>query len=43
MNRWKVEQLEYIDISYHVPYEMAEKFMEDQYNESVMNIRKFLS
>jgi hypothetical protein len=31
MNRWKIEQIEYINIAYKVPYEMAENYMEDIY------------
>ena len=29
MNRFKVEEVEYINIAYQVPYEMAENYMED--------------
>lgn len=42
MNRWIMEEVEYINIAYQIPYEMAENYMEDQYSESVTNIRKFM-
>lgn len=42
MNRFLVEEVEYINIAYKIPYEMAENYMEDQYAESVGNIRKFM-
>jgi hypothetical protein len=43
MNRFKIEEVEYINIAYKVPYEMANAYMEDMYDESVTNIRKFMS
>lgn len=42
MNRFKVEEVEYINIAYKIPYLMAENYMMDVYNESVYNIRKFM-
>jgi len=42
MNRFKVEEVEYINIAYKVPYEMAENYLDDVYDESVFNIRKFM-
>lgn len=35
MNRWKLEEIEFIDISYKIPYEMAEQYLDQEYNESV--------
>ena len=42
MNRWKIESVEYINISYSAPYQTAENYLEDEYEESVGTIRKFL-
>jgi hypothetical protein len=35
MNRWRIEEVEYINIGYLVPYELAESYMEDIYAISV--------
>jgi hypothetical protein len=42
MNRFKIEEVEYINIAYKVPYEMAWNYMIDNYNESIFAIRKFM-
>jgi len=42
MNRFKIEEVEYINIAYKIPYEMANSYMEDMYEASVINIRKFM-
>jgi hypothetical protein len=42
MNRFKIEEVQYINVVYAIPYSMAEDYMEDQYSSSVSNIRKFL-
>jgi hypothetical protein len=35
MNRWKIEEVEYINIAYRIPYEIAESYMEDLYGKSI--------
>ena len=42
MNRFKVEEVEYINIEYQVPYRLAEEYMEEQYQDSIENIRTFM-
>jgi hypothetical protein len=42
MNRWNVEPVEYIDLSYKIPYDSSEKFLADQYSASIIQIRKFM-
>jgi hypothetical protein len=34
MNRWRFEEVEYINIAYKIPYELAESYMEDLYSKS---------
>jgi len=43
MNRWKIEEVEYINIAYRIPYEIAESYMEDLYGKSINNIRLFMT
>jgi hypothetical protein len=31
MNRWKIESVEYIDVSHQIPYQAAENYLEDEY------------
>ena len=42
MNRFRVEEVEYINIEYQVPYRLAEEYMEEQYQDSIENIRTFM-
>jgi len=42
MNRFKIEEVQYINVVYSIPYSLAEDYMEDQYTASLSNIRKFL-
>lgn len=42
MNRWKLMDVEYINIAFKVPYMLAQDYMEEQYIESVENIRIFM-
>lgn len=36
MNRWKIEPVEYIDLSFKIPYDHSEKFLEEAYAESIV-------
>ena len=42
MNRWKIEDVEYINIAWQVPYKLASDYMEEQYQDSIENIRDFM-
>lgn len=42
MNRWKIDEVEYINVAYQVPYQLSRDYMEDQYQDSVKNIRIFM-
>ena len=42
MNRWKLMDVEYINIAFKVPYLLAEDYMNEQYDDSITNIRTFM-
>ena len=42
VNRWRVEEVEFINISFLLPYKLAKSYMEDLFNKSVKLIREFI-
>lgn len=42
VNRFKIEEVEYINIAFKVPYEIADDYMESEYAHSIITIRTFL-
>lgn len=42
MNRWKIDEVEYINIAFFIPYQLANDYMEEQYQDSIKNIRIFM-
>ena len=39
MNRFRLDEVEYINISYLIPYKAAIAYMEDLFEQSITNVR----
>ena len=42
VNRWRVEEVEFINISFLLPYKLAKSYMEDLFNASVKLMRVYI-
>ena len=42
VNRWRVEEVEFINISFLLPYKLAKSYMEDIYNKTIKLMREFI-
>ena len=42
VNRWRVEEVEFINISFLLPYKLAKSYMEDIFNKTIKLMRVFI-